>query len=553
MRKGRIRLLLFVLTVSMGLMGYKLYKIQIIQHDTYSASAFRQRSKMTEIYQERGEILDRNMISFTGRSTEFVAVLQPAVFPKEQQTREYIADLLGVEAEEFINFSVYNAAPLIYPVPVQTAQIFVDNPLPGVSIVERRKRMEANMPGAHLIGYTDGSCSQGLAGIEKAFQDVLSSGSSVYALATTDARDEYLQEFGYQIRRTKADSPLSMKLTLDFHMQKLAEEVMDNMMVSGAVVMIDILTGDVLVLASRPGFNPSDISRYLDDETQPLFNRAIAGYTPGSIFKIISTAAALEEHYNPEITYECTGFFTVGEQAFKCWTFDTGGHGTVDLKDSFAQSCNGYFIQLGIELGPEKMLQTAKSFGLGAVTGLEMQKLPEYEGLLPKLTELDGDGNVANLAMGQGKILVTPLQAAGMAAIIANGGIRNTFNILDCIVNREGEIIRDLKTRQWQRVISRETATALMEMMEATVENGTGQKADIGGYGGAAGKTGSAETGLFEGDRRILHAWFTGYFPYVEPRYAMCVFVEDGTGGGTSAAPVFAEIAARIMQWEEMH
>ncbi len=553
MKKGRIRLLLFVLTVAMGLMVYKLYKIQILQHDTYSASAFRQRSKMTEIYQERGEILDRNMISFTGRSTEFVAVLQPAVFPKDQQTREYIAALLGVEAEEFINFSIFNAAPRIYPVSAQNAQIFADNPVPGISIVERRKRMEANMPGAHLIGYTDGSCSQGLAGIEKAYQDVLSSGNSVYALATTDAQDEYLQDYGYQIRKTQADSPLSVKLTLDFHMQKLAEEVMDNMIASGAVVMIDILTGDVLVLASKPGFNPADISQYLKDETQPLFNRAIAGYTPGSIFKIISTAAALEQHYNPDITYDCPGFSTVGEQVFQCWSFETGGHGLVDLKDGFAQSCNGYFIQMGIGLGAETMLQTARDFGLGAVTGLNLQNIPEYEGVLPQLTEFEGDGNVANLAMGQGKILVTPIQAAGMAAIIANGGIRNTFNIVDCIVNRQGEIVRDLKTRQWQRVISRETAAALMEMMEATVENGTGQRADIGGYGGAAGKTGSAETGLFEGDRRILHAWFTGYFPYVEPRYAMCVFVEDGTGGGTSAAPVFAEIAARIMQWEETH
>jgi cell division protein FtsI/penicillin-binding protein 2 len=336
-------------------------------------------------------------------------------------------------------------------------------------------------------------------------------------------------------------------------MQKLAEEVMDNMMNAGAVVIIDILSGDVVVLASRPGFNPADISQYLNDDTQPLFNRAIAGYTPGSIFKIISTAAALEEHYDPEITYDCPGFYTVGEQIFKCWSFDEGGHGMMDLKNGFAQSCNGYFIQMGIGLGPEKMLKTARDFGLGAVTGLNAQKLAENEGMLPELTELDGDGNVANLAMGQGKILVTPLQAAGMAAIIANGGIRNTFNIIDCIVNREGEIIRDMKTREWKRVISRETAIALMEMMEATVENGTGQKADIGGYGGAAGKTGSAETGLFVGDRRILHAWFTGYFPYIEPRYAMCVFVEDGSGGGTSAAPVFAEIAARIMQWEETH
>lgn len=553
MRKGRTYLLLCLLTLSLGTLGFRLYQIQILEYEPYSASAFRQRSKMTELYQERGEILDRNMISFTGRSTEFIAVLQPAIFTKEQALREFVAGLLGVEAEEFINFSIYNAAPRIYPINEETARFLTDNPITAVSVVERRKRMDTSMSAAHLVGYTDGSCSQGLAGIEKAYQEVLSSGNSVYALATTDARDEYLQEYGYQLRRTESGSPLSVQLTLDYHMQKLAEEVMDNMVISGAVAIIDILNGDVLVLASRPGFNPSDISQYLNDETQPLFNRAIAGYTPGSIFKIISTAAALEEDYNPDITYDCPGFCTVGEQVFKCWTFDTGGHGIMDLKNGFAQSCNGYFIQLGIHLGAEKMLKTARDFGLGAVTGLSAQQISEYEGMLPKMDELQGDGNVANLAMGQGKILVTPIQGAGMAAIIANGGIRNTFNVVDCIVNKDGDIIRDLKKREWKRVISRETAAALMEMMEATVENGTGQRADIGGYGGAAGKTGSAETGLFEGERRILHAWFTGYFPYIEPRYAMCVFVEDGTGGGTSAAPVFAEIAARIMQWEELH
>lgn len=553
MRKGRVYLLLYLVTLLIVALGFKLYQIQIVEHDIHSASAFRQRSKMTEIHQERGQILDRNMISFTGRSTEFVAVLQPAIFPKDQALREYIAEMLGTETEEFINFSVYNAAPRIYPVNEETARILSDYPVEGVSIVERRKRMDMNMPAAHLIGYTDGSCSQGLAGIEKEYQEFLSSGNSVYALATTDAQGEYLKNYGYQLRRINSGSPQNIKLTLDFHMQKLAEEVMDSMMIAGAVVVVDIYNGDILVLASRPGFNPADISGYLNDDAQPLFNRAVAGYTPGSIFKIISTTAALESNYDPCITFDCPGFCTVGERVFKCWSYDIGGHGTVDLKNGFAQSCNSYFINMGLQLSAGKVLETARRFGLGADTGLADQRISEYEGILPDIQELEGDGNIANLSIGQGKILVTPLQAAGMAAIIANGGIRNTFNAVDCIVNEDGEIVQDLKKREWKRVISRETAAALMEMMAATVENGTGQRADIGGFGGSAGKTGSAETGLVSDGRRILHAWFTGYFPYTDPRYAMCVFVEDGTGGGTSAAPVFAEIAARIMQWEDSH
>jgi len=551
MRMGRVRLVLYFITVSILFLCYRLYQLQVEQFDNYASAAFRQRSRMTPVYHERGQIYDRNMIPFTDRNTEYVAVLQPAVFPRDRETREIIADVLNKDPEEFANFSAYNASPVIYPVDEKTAEYFIQNPVKGVSIVERKVRTGISMPAAHIVGYTDENGTQGLSGIEKAYQHILHSDNAVYVLATTDAGYQYLEEYGYRIIQNQDDEPLGVKLTLDYHMQKLAEEVMDRMVVSGAVVVIDILTGDILVLASRPGFNPAKISEYLNDERQPLFNRAIAGYTPGSIFKIITTAAALESGFDPETVFDCPGFTLVGDQVFKCWNFESGGHGNLDLVSSFAQSCNSYFIQLGIMLGAEKMLKMARDFGLGSTTGISEQMIPEFEGMLPHLEELIGDGNVANLAMGQGKILVTPLQAAGLASIIANGGIRHTFNIVDSIVNSEGEIIRDMKKREWKRVISKETASALMKMMEATVEYGTGQRADIGGYGGSAGKTGSAETGMFAEERQIIHAWFTGYFPYVEPKYAMCVFVEDGTGGGTSAAPVFAEIAARIMEWEE--
>ena len=552
MRKGRVKLILFFITVSILFLCARLYQLQIVQYDSFASAAFRQRSRMTPLYHERGQIYDRNMILFTDRNTEYVAVIQPAIFPRDKKIWETVAEALGIDSENFANFSVYNASPVIYPIDENTAISFIENPVRGVSIIERKVRTDKSMPAAHLVGYTDETGNQGLSGIEKAYQHILRSDNTVYVLATTDAGYQYLEEYGYQIREVKADRPLSIKLTLDYHTQKLAEEVMDKMMVSGAVVIIDILSGDILVLASRPGFDPANISEYLNDGRQPLFNRAIAGYTPGSIFKIITAAAALESNFDPEVTFDCPGYAMVGEHVFKCWNYDAGGHGVMNLISSFAQSCNSYFIHLGIHLGAEKMLETARDFGLGSITGISDQLIPEYEGMLPNTVELIGDGNIANLAMGQGRILVTPLQAAGMASIIANGGIRHTFNIVDCIVNSEGEIIRDLKKREWKRVISRETAAALMKMMEATVEYGTGQRADIGGYGGSAGKTGSAETGMFDEDRPILHAWFTGYFPYTEPRYAMCVFVEDGTGGGSSAAPVFAEIAARIMEWEEM-
>ncbi|NLX76463.1 MAG: stage V sporulation protein D [Clostridiaceae bacterium] len=552
MRRGRAKLILFIVTVSILTLCARLYRLQVLEYESFSSAAFRQRSRMTPVYQERGQIYDRNMIPFTDRSTEYIAVIQPAIFPRDRETWDLVADALNTDREDFVNFSAYNASPVIYRIDQEAAMQLTENTVTGVSVIERKVRTDVSMPAAHLIGYTNETGSVGMSGIEKAYQDVLRSDNTVYVLATTDAKYQYLEKYGYRVKKVEAERPLNIELTLDYHMQKLSEEVMDKMMISGAVAVIDILSGDILVLASRPGFNPANISEYLDDERQPLFNRAIAGYTPGSIFKIVTAAAALESGFNPEVTYECPGYVMLGDQVFKCWNYDEGGHGVLNLIDSFAQSCNSYFIHLGIHIGSKKMLETAREFGLGSITGISRQLIPEYEGMLPDAGELIGAGNAANLAMGQGRILVTTLQAAGMASIIANGGIRHTLNIVDCIVNSEGEIIRDLKKREWKRVISKETATALMKMMEATVEYGTGRRADIGGYGGSAGKTGSAETGMLDDDRPILHAWFTGYFPYTEPRYAMCVFVEDGIGGGTSAAPVFAEIAARIMEWEEM-
>ena len=552
MRRGRAKLILFIVTVSILTLCARLYRLQVLEYESFSSAAFRQRSRMTPVYQERGQIYDRNMIPFTDRSTEYIAVIQPAIFPRDRETWDLVADALNTDREDFVNFSAYNASPVIYRIDQEAAMQLTENTVTGVSVIERKVRTDVSMPAAHLIGYTNETGSVGMSGIEKAYQDVLRSDNTVYVLATTDAKYQYLEKYGYRVKKVEAERPLNIELTLDYHMQKLSEEVMDKMMISGAVAVIDILSGDILVLASRPGFNPANISEYLDDERQPLFNRAIAGYTPGSIFKIVTAAAALESGFNPEVTYECPGYVMLGDQVFKCWNYDEGGHGVLNLIDSFAQSCNSYFIHLGIHIGSKKMLETAREFGLGSITGISRQLIPEYEGMLPDAGELIGAGNAANLAMGQGRILVTTLQAAGMASIIANGGIRHTLNIVDCIVNSEGEIIRDLKKREWKRVISKETATALMKMMEATVEYGTGRRADIGGYGGSAGKTGSAETGMVDDDRPVLHAWFTGYFPYTEPRYAMCVFVEDGTGGGTSAAPVFAEIAARIMEWEEM-
>ena len=237
----------------------------------------------------------------------------------------------------------------------------------------------------------------------------------------------------------------------------------------------------------------------------------------------------------------------MGDLMMKCWNYDKGGHGTLNMAQGFAQSCNSYFIGLGQLVGKRDLIAMAERLGLGCRTGLYLQGIDEPYGLLPNTMGYTSSAEIANLAIGQGGLLISPVQAARLVSAIANGGILNQISVIDCVVNDRGEKIRNIKSQAWERVLKKETAEALHKMMKMTVEDGTGRLADINGFGGSAGKTGSAETGWVQDNRDILHAWFVGYFPVVNPRYAMCVFIEDGTSGGKSAAPVFAEISARIL------
>jgi cell division protein FtsI/penicillin-binding protein 2 len=189
----------------------------------------------------------------------------------------------------------------------------------------------------------------------------------------------------------------------------------------------------------------------------------------------------------------------------------------------------------------------ADNFGLGRYTGLENEGIEESSGILPSYIGNASPAEIGNISIGQGEILISPVQAANMASVIANGGILNNVSLIEAIVNNQGERIRNISTPNWSRAISKETAAALQGMMLLTVQSGTGKWADIGGHGGSAGKTGSAETGWVKDSRNILHAWFSGYFPIDCPRYALCVFIEDGKSGSSSAAPIFAEISAQII------
>ncbi|NLM74877.1 MAG: penicillin-binding protein 2 [Clostridiaceae bacterium] len=543
----RIRFIWSVFVICFFLITIQLFNIQTNLARKYSVAAALQQTRNRVIYHERGDILDRSGIKFTGRETCWKAILQPATLMNNPSVLRTAADLLEVDYEDFTAKLSKDNLPYLVDISQAQAVALGDLTLPGISVIDMRVRNSEKTLATHIIGYVDEKGETGLAGIEKIYQDTLYSGAGVYAGVIADAGDSFMSNFGYRIWNNMGKERLNVKLTLDYHMQRIVEETMERMVEKGAAVLIDILTGDILAISSRPGFNPPNINPYLNDNNQPLFNRALGAYIPGSIFKIVTAAAALEMGISPDLTFECPGYVDFDGIRINCWNHERGGHGELNMPQAFAQSCNSYFIKLGLEIGRDAILEMADNFGFGHITGLSKQGIEEPTGMVPSTIGPAHPAETGNISIGQGPVLVSPVQAANMTAAIANGGILNQVSIVDSIVNDRGEKIRNIRNSDWKRAISKETSAQLQGMMLLTVQAGTGSMANVRGYGGSAGKTGSAETGWVIDDREILHAWFAGYFPVDTPKYSLCIFIEDGQSGSSSAAPVFAEIAAKLM------
>lgn len=543
----RLKTIRFVFLFSLIIIAVKLFNIQAINGKQYSTEAAMQQSRNRLIYRERGNILDRNGIRFTGRDTYWKGILQPVTLLNSPNELRVIADVLGFDSAYLKDQLSKDNLPYVTDITPAQARAITDSSLIGISVIDLRMRYDEHTLAPHILGYVDESGAEGLAGIEKAYQDTLKRGGGVFAGILADAGNSFMSNLGYRIWNSMGREQLNIQLTLDYHLQSIVEKTMDRMVDKGSVVLLDILTGDILAVSSRPDFNPSNINPSLLDEEQPLFNRALGTYTPGSIFKMVTAAAALENGFSPDTTFNCPGYVDLGGLRMKCTSFEEGGHGNINMAQAFARSCNSYFINLGMEIGRDKILAMADSFGLGRYTGLENEGIEESSGILPSYIGNASPAEIGNISIGQGEILISPVQAANMASVIANGGILNNVSLIEAIVNNQGERIRNISTPNWSRAISKETAAALQGMMLLTVQSGTGKWADIGGHGGSAGKTGSAETGWVKDSRNILHAWFSGYFPIDCPRYALCVFIEDGKSGSSSAAPIFAEISAQII------
>lgn len=330
----------------------------------------------------------------------------------------------------------------------------------------------------------------------------------------------------------------NLRTTLDYDIQKQAYDTLgDN---KGAVVALNPKTGEILAMVSKPSYNPNNLDKEWKninfDENKPLYNRAIYGlYPPGSTFKIITAVSALENINDiKERTFEDDGELVFNSSESLS---NYGGEvlGNIGFNEAFVESSNVVFGGLGLELGNSTLKKTAEKFYFNKELPIDDFKVKK--GRFPTLKSYE-KGNIAQSAIGQGEVLVSPMQMALVASTIANDGVMMKPFVVKDVVDSKGKSIKKTESKTLEQVTTKENASVMKKLMKNVVEDGTGTKASVDGIS-VCGKTGTADNE--SGDKKA-HSWFVGFAPYDDPKIAIAVIVENGGVGGKKAAQIARDV-----------
>jgi penicillin-binding protein 2 len=461
--------------------------------------------------------------------------------------------------------------------------------LPGVTVAERASRVyPLKSLACHILGYVrlpdDQRASAedrkgwdyyvpddfGGAGVEKSFDHYLR-GKPGVRIMQRDQRGRPVGEVYEEYKEPRKGS--DVYLTIDARMQIIADKALrDGKIGRGAVVVIEPATGEVLATVSVPSFDPnqfipsiqqSDWDALLENKTIPLLNRAVKGHAPGSTFKIpISFAgclAGIQKSY-----FNCSGSVTYGNTPMQCWIQrqSGGAHGSLGLSDAIMKSCNCFFYRYGNAAGIANITKVGKILGVGDRTGIELED--EDPGILPnpdwlrahRPAERWSDGYTANTSIGQGMVLASPLQMAAVTATVANGGKSWNPHLLKRVMDRDQVVLENppsLRGDLSQNVKPDEIEIIRKGMWKVVNDpGGTGKSARITGVE-VAGKTGTAQN--WRRDQRGVklddnHTWFISFAPYQNPKFAVCVLVQNGKSGGGCAAPVARRVLEQCLALE---
>lgn len=554
--------LMLVATGLLGLHASRLVELQLVQGKQNRERAENNRVRLVPMAANRGHIVDRKGKLLAGNNLARSVYL----WPKEQTPEEWkvtvekLSPLVKIPAKEILQ-KIKEVDPLSYrPVRIKQAmppEVFVPlaeqvGQMRGVEVRPEASRYypEGSLA-AHVLGYI-GEATQanlkkhpeypmgmivGQMGIEASSNKKIA-GVWGDRLIEVNAQNQELRLMG----ETPPKPGEAVQLTIDSSMQKAAETALGNR--RGAVVALDVKTGAVLVLASHPTFDPNLFTRKitkddwatLQDEADPFLNRTIQGYPPGSTFKIVTSVAGIESgKFSPDSILGTSSYITVGGIDFN---EHSGGYGDIGFRDALAFSSNTFFYQIGMSTGPEEIAKWGHRLGIGRDTDLSLLGLGGGDyGQMPTPAEKEKiykepwyAGDTVTMSIGQGLVLVTPLEAAVMVSSIANGGYRVKPHLLTSMTG----------TPETQRVkigLKPSTVQVVKEGLIAVVAEGTGQALNDGSIPLTAGKTGTSEV-IGQKD----HSLYVAFGPAEKPEIAIAVIVENGGFGSVAAVPIAKDV-----------
>ncbi len=564
----KIFILLIILVLGFIIYAYKLFSMQIIQGEHYRSQSQRISSQITVISAQRGEIFDRNaLLPIVINTDSFAVEVTPGEIPKDRYDTVMLklAQYLGISKTEIdrkiprnIRRS-YTTVQVKSNVPFTVISNIAENKidLPGVSWVSKPIRNYQHTGSmSHIVGYV-GDINQdemtvlynqgykktsivGKTGIEKQYDSLLQ-GKEGREMSTVDVHGRIISDTPTVI---PPEMGKSLVLTIDSDIQKLVEDALGNRV--GASVVLKPATGEVLAMVSYPYYDSNifssddasyEYAKLINDKSKPLLNRAVqVSYPPASTFKIIMSAAMLQENAYPATKkIECKGIMSYGGRNFHCHV-KVPGHGWLDLKNAMAQSCDVYYWTIGRDyLGIEKIASYAREFGFGKSAQIDLPS--QVAGLVPtaewkekKYHEKWLGGDTMSCSIGQGYMEATPLQLANMVAMVCNEGVIYKPHLLKEVRDPvTGQVIQEVKPQiLTESTIDKEVWKQIQEAMRYTVTDGTPQYPMHNKIVQIACKTGTAEvepySNISRKDDQSWHSWLVAYAPYdAPPEDQICV------------------------------
>ncbi|NLM03708.1 MAG: penicillin-binding protein 2 [Clostridiales bacterium] len=536
-RLQSIKIIAMLLLISLII---RLFYIQIFKHEFYIAQIKKQQQILIPLDNGRGIIYDKNLIPLTDREDKKFAIISPRLFNINKRNLELLSKISDEDKKKLI--TKIEKSKQFVEIPINNIEEIEREIIntPGLFIIEKKQRYEDKQILNHTIGYINQIDKSGMAGIEKSLDNILNANLVKNLALTVDGYNDILPG-----GITNVNNPLGRKnirLTIDYYIQKISEEIIDKKNLKGTIIISDVKTGELLAIVSRPDYNPNQISKHINSNGDELYNKALQmSFPPGSIFKIILVAEALEKGVvNLDEIFYCKGYEDIGNISIKCSSCSQDEINVISFKEAFAKSCNSTFIQLGKNLGSENIINMAKKLSFGEVIDIGLPG--EIKGRLPEGDELLGPA-IGNISIGQGILSVTPLQVNQMTQIIANNGKKVPLTLFKGILIDE-YIVEEFKTKDSEQILSKEKNKKIQELMESVMLDGTGK--NIGELSNTvAGKTGTAQA--TDKGRKVLHAWFTGYYPIQEPKYSITILIQDGGVSSTVAVPVLKEILENMI------